>query len=147
MPVEPCGEGEHLWVQVRKRGCNTDWVARQLAQHTGVAPKAVSYAGKKDRHAVAEQWFSIQTPTMLSPGEVCPGVEVIAAQRHRRKLRRGAHEGNAFVITLTEVVGDRALADERLTEIQAQGVPNYFGEQRFGHQQRNIDARERPVRR
>jgi len=61
------GSGEHVWLWVRKRGANTDWVARQLARQAGVAPNAVSYAGLKDRHAVTEQWFSVHLPGKADP--------------------------------------------------------------------------------
>src|ERR1043166_8046055 len=58
MDIALSGAGEHLWLQVRKRGLNTDMVARQLARAAGVAARNVSYAGMKDRHAVTTQWFS-----------------------------------------------------------------------------------------
>ncbi|MEE4380134.1 MAG: tRNA pseudouridine(13) synthase TruD, partial [Candidatus Competibacteraceae bacterium] len=56
------GSGEHVLLRVRKRVVNTNWVAKQLATFAGVPPAAVSYAGLKDRHAVAEQWFSVHLP-------------------------------------------------------------------------------------
>ena len=59
---EPEGEGEHHYLYIQKRGENTDWVARQLANFCQVSPKDVAYAGKKDRHAVTEQWFSVHLP-------------------------------------------------------------------------------------
>ena len=87
------GAGEHVWLWVRKRGANTEWVARQLAQRAGVASGAVSYAGLKDRHAVTEQWFSVHLPGRAEPdwsADPDPEFTVLKAVRHSRKLRRGA---------------------------------------------------------
>src|SRR5262245_7368242 len=60
--LRPSGEGSHLWLQVEKRGANTDWVAQQLAHAAGVSARDVGYAGLKDRHAVTRQWFSMPAP-------------------------------------------------------------------------------------
>ena len=64
---EPCGEGEHIFVRVRKTGENTAWVAGLLADAAGVNRNAVTWAGLKDRHAVTEQWFGIHLPGKAEP--------------------------------------------------------------------------------
>jgi tRNA pseudouridine13 synthase len=138
MSQVPTGEGEHLWVRIKKTGCNTDWVADLLAKQCGVARKAVSYSGRKDRHAVTEQWFSVHGVAELATGELAAGVVVLETARHRRKLRLGTHNGNEFTLTLSELSGDRAAAEGRLADISARGVPNYFGEQRFGRNGGNL---------
>lgn len=140
--VEPCGEGEHSWLRVRKRDSNTEWVARQLARHAGVAPAAVSYAGLKDRHAVTEQWFSVHLPGREDPdwaGAQCEAFQVLDAHRHSRKLKIGTLRGNRFELRLREVEPKNAAALEaRLTQIADHGVANYFGSQRFGHGAGNL---------
>jgi len=138
----PDGAGEHVFVRVEKRGANTDWVARELARHAGVGPDAVSYAGLKDRHAVTQQTFSVQVPLkreMDWSGLQHPEFRVLEALRHSRKLKRGALRGNTFRIVLRDPSGDRAAADEMLVAIAKDGVPNYFGEQRFGREGANVD--------
>lgn len=138
---EPSGEGEHAFLLVEKTGANTEWVARQLAAAAGVLPMAVGYAGLKDRHAVTRQTFTVQLPGRVDPewsAASIPGVSVLASTRHNRKLKRGAHRGNRFRILLREVRGDRAVAESRLATIRAGGVPNYFGEQRFGRGGQNV---------
>jgi len=64
---EPSGQGEHVFVQIKKTGENTDWVAGQLAKIAGVKRRDVSYAGLKDRHAVTTQWFSVWLPGKDAP--------------------------------------------------------------------------------
>ena len=139
---EPEGNGEHVFVHVEKTGANTDWVGKQLARFAGVAPMAVSWSGMKDRHAVTRQWFSVQLPGKTDPDWLAfniDGVKVLDARRHNRKLKRGAHRGNRFQIRLRGISGDRDVAKARIEVIAAQGVPNYFGEQRFGRGGDNLD--------
>jgi tRNA pseudouridine13 synthase len=136
------GAGEHVFVRVEKRGANTDWVARELARYANVAPDAISYAGMKDRHAVTRQTFSVHLPGKSDPDWANlqhAEFRVLEAGRHSRKLKRGALRGNFFRIVLRNVTGDRAAADNILAAITANGVPNYFGEQRFGRDAANVD--------
>lgn len=135
------GKGEHALLWVEKRGANTDWVARELARFAGVAPVAVGYAGMKDRHAVTRQTFSVQLAGKPDPDwSAFPPAEVtvLAATRHSRKLKRGALRGNRFVLLLRDVQGDRDAAEQVLQQIAARGVPNYYGEQRFGREGGNV---------
>lgn len=139
---EPDGAGEHAFVMVEKRGANTDWVAREMAKFAGVPPVNVGYAGLKDRHAVTRQVFTVQLPGKADPDwSAFPQAEVTITPlgRHSRKIKRGALRGNRFVLVLREVEGDRADAETRLAAIAARGVPNYFGEQRFGLGGRNVE--------
>ncbi|QWT22355.1 tRNA pseudouridine(13) synthase TruD [Bacillus sp. NP157] len=139
---EPDGAGEHVFLQVEKRGANTDWVAREVAKFAGIAPMNVGYAGMKDRHAVTRQVFTVQLPGKADPDwSAFPHADVTLTSlgRHSRKIKRGALRGNRFVIVLREVEGDRAEAEARLAAIAERGVPNYFGEQRFGLGGNNVE--------
>lgn len=138
---EADGEGEHALLWVEKREANTDWVARELARFAGVSPVNVGYAGLKDRHAVTRQAFTVQLPGKADPdwsGFPHAEVKVLCSARHKRKLKRGALRGNRFVLVLRDVQGDRARAEAVLQAIAARGVPNYFGEQRFGREGGNV---------
>lgn len=133
------GDGEHDYLLIEKTGANTEWVARQLARHAEVPARDVGYAGLKDRHAVTRQWFSV--PRWNAPEwehlEV-EGVTLLERHRHGKKLRRGAHRENRFKIVLRGEYSDAVSVQERLRNIGAAGVPNYFGEQRFGRGGANI---------
>jgi len=146
MPVQTSGEGEHLWLMIEKNGCNTDWVAQQLAKHAGVKSMAVSYAGMKDRHAITTQWFSLHLPGMDDPDfSILPEDEfkILKMSRHNRKLKRGALSGNRFQIRITELKGDIQSLEETLHKLKLNGVPNYFGEQRFGRDMGNLSKAEK----
>ncbi len=141
IPFVPCGEGEHLFIHIRKTGANTAFVAKQLAQYFSVKESLVSYAGLKDRFAVTEQWFGVHVPGKqvydLSDLNI-EGVEVLSSKRHNKKLRIGSLEGNRFEITLRNVSQIDELV-RRWHVVSNFGVPNYFGEQRFGINGGNIE--------
>lgn len=138
------GEGEHLWLQIRKTGLTTSDVAARLARATGLRAADISWSGLKDKQGVCTQWFSLHSPGKdvsgldeLSSGDMC----IVQQQRNHKKLRRGSHQSNRFCIRLREMAPTAGVSapaawqdlDERLQAIAQAGVPNYFGEQRFGH--------------
>jgi len=143
---EADGRGEHLLLTVAKRGMNSAHVARLIAEWAGVAERDVGFAGLKDRHAVTLQRFSVWLPGRPDPdtrdlraGHDGESLQVLDACRHSRKLARGALAGNRFVLVLREVEGDPGKVEGRLQAIAREGVPNYFGGQRFGHGGGNLD--------
>ncbi len=143
LPLQPpSGAGEHLWLQVEKNGANTAYVAQQLAAAAGVEERDVGYAGLKDRHAITRQWFSIYLPKGETPDLTPlqhPEFTVLSQSRHVKKLRPGDLQGNRFRIVLREVTGDHAAIEANLQAVASQGVPNYFGAQRFGFDGGNIE--------
>lgn len=139
---EPDGDGDHWLLKVRKRGANTHWVARQLGRMAQINPRDIGFAGLKDRNAVTEQAFTLPVRSAMSGewvGVTGEGFEVIGAVRTRRKLKRGALRANDFEIVVREFSGDAGQLAERLATIAAQGVPHYFGPQRFGHGGGNLE--------
>lgn len=131
----PDGSGEHALIRVRKRGLNTEEVAGRLARLAGVRRAGVGYAGLKDRNAVTTQWFSVALGSRADPDWTRMDderIEVLEANRHRRKLRRGGLRGNRFRLTLRSLRGDLSALEQRLANAAACGIPNYFGDQRFG---------------
>ena len=140
---EPTGEGEHFLLTLEKRGLNTAAVAKQLAGWAGLPEMAIGYAGMKDRHAVTRQRFSVHLPRRVAPDVATlesGQLHVIEHAWHNRKLPRGALAGNRFVLVLREVQGGREAIDARLAQIAARGLPNWFGDQRFGREGGNVAA-------
>ncbi len=140
---EPSGEGEHLLLTVEKRGMNTTYAAKRIAAWAGIAEMGVGYAGLKDRHAVTRQRFSVHLPRKAAPDLATlatDDLKVLESTWHARKLPRGALAGNRFELVLRDVSGDVADIEARLREIAARGLPNWFGEQRFGRDGGNVAA-------
>lgn len=150
MDIEYTHDGEHLWLHVCKVGMNTAFVAKLLADWASIGVRDVGYSGLKDRHAETYQWFSLRIPHRQMPDTdfhefIKPHLQehesltILAQYWHNKKLNRGTHKFNEFTITLKQVSGDKIAIDEQLKLIQKTGVPNYFGEQRFGIDGNNID--------
>jgi tRNA pseudouridine13 synthase len=173
------GQGEHQCLHVEKISHNTHWVLAALAEYAGVSEKDIGYCGRKDRHAITRQWFSLYCPPVSKLSQEparepldwaqfsMEGVEILSVDKHAKKLRLGDHAQNRFVITLRDVRSgysgidrvDTSSASLTLAEHQAlfllsseeqqvmsdkvlntlkQGVPNYFGAQRFGREGNNL---------
>ncbi|HET6305270.1 MAG TPA: tRNA pseudouridine(13) synthase TruD [Myxococcota bacterium] len=136
----PTGEGEHTFVWIEKRLRTTEEASRDLARAAGVAPRDVGYAGRKDRFAVARQTLSVPG---LDPeralGLSLPGVRVLAAARHPHKLRTAQLRGNRFALRLRELDAGLAALEAALAELAREGLPNRFGEQRYGSDGRNAE--------
>lgn len=138
---ELSGEGEHVFLQIEKCGENSERVAQRLARYAGVPKVAVGYAGMKDRNARTTQWFSVQLPGREAPdwrGVESETVRVLDSRRHNRKLKKGALTGNRFGITVRGLTACHETLLQRLKLAAEQGVPNYFGPQRFGRDGRNV---------
>lgn len=152
------GEGEHLWLHIQKMGMNTAYLAKLLAEWADVPLRDVGYSGLKDRHALTTQWFSLRIPKkQLPPTVFAPlnlgndeSVQMLTQHWHHKKLGRGAHQANQFIITLRDIqlagvsvnseplsVAKQKVA-QHLEYMSQMGVPNYFGPQRFGHNGNNI---------
>ena len=139
----PIGEGEHIYLHIWKRGENTAWVAEKIAELAHVVPMDVGYCGRKDRHAVTTQWFSVYLPKKeFEPDWAAlnsDSIKILSASRHQHKLRRGDHQTNRFIIRLRDlVVADKNSFEQKIAAVLNQGVPNYYGEQRFGRNANNL---------
>ncbi|MDH3519080.1 MAG: tRNA pseudouridine(13) synthase TruD [Myxococcales bacterium] len=144
----PTGEGNHTFVRIEKRLRTTEEVARDLARAAGVSARDVGYAGRKDRRAVATQWFSVP---VLDPERALAlalrGARVLEAARHPHKLRTGQLRANRFDLVVRDVdAAACAAAETRLAEAIARGFPNRFGGQRFGRDGRNVEHAQRMLR-
>jgi tRNA pseudouridine13 synthase len=145
----PSGDGEHVWLHVRKDGANTQYVADAIAAWAGVGSRDVGYAGLKDRHAISDQWFSVYMPGKATPSwralehlDHC-SLQILMATRHRKKLIKGAHAGNRFQLRVSGLeIDSQPRLTETLQQIMHHGVPNAFGPQRFGIDGGNISAAE-----
>jgi tRNA pseudouridine13 synthase len=131
----PTGEGAHTFLWLEKRGLTTFEAIARVAAAFGVAPRDVGYAGMKDKHATTRQWLSVPDLDLdRATGFADPDARVLSAARHPHKLRVGHLRGNRFEVVLTGPGDDAEVAvlRARFDELAARGVPNFYGEQRFG---------------
>jgi len=133
---DPVGEGEHIYLFVEKRGLSTTQLVHILAEHFSVKPDAVGYAGMKDKRALTRQTVSIHAPgkrpenfPMLRHEQLA----VLWTDLHTNKLRRGHLRGNRFSIRIRACDPLRVTDAHRMLRfLEARGMPNFFGDQRFG---------------
>jgi tRNA pseudouridine13 synthase len=131
---EPSGEGEHVYFEIQKVGLTTFEAISRLAKALNVPNACIGYAGMKDARAITRQVLSIQgaTPQRLMALGL-PDVKVLWAARHGNKLRLGHLKGNRFAIKIRGVEPTDVLKlRPAVAELAKRGMPNYFGEQRFG---------------
>ncbi len=133
---EPTGEGEHLYITLEKRGITTQMAVERVARALECDPRDIGYAGQKDRHAVTVQTLSVPRRTVdQGLALALDGIRVLSAALHKNKLRTGHLRGNRFTLRVTGIADlDRAsvMWEAIATVLQEKGVPNYYGEQRFG---------------
>ncbi len=148
------GEGEHLWLHMQKSGINAAYLAKLLSEWADIPLRDVGYSGLKDRQALTTQWFSLRIPkkqlpaTTFAPVDIKEheSVTILTQHWHNKKLNRGTHKANQFIITLRDIelvedsvlAANKLLVEQHLATISKTGVPNYFGPQRFGFGGNNI---------
>lgn len=143
---EPSGQGEHLFLWIEKRGRDTPDVALELSRALGLPAREVTFAGMKDRHAVTRQLLCVPASAEDRVASVkMDGVTLLWWKRHDNRLRTGHLKGNLFRIRVRDVrdVGAARAGLERLSRV---GVPNYFGEQRFGFEDQNSEQGKKLLR-
>jgi len=130
----PCGAGDHCYFTIEKQGLATMRAVNDIARKLGVHPREIGLAGLKDARAVAVQTLSVEHVESARLAELdIPRIRVLSVSRHGNKLKIGHLRGNRFIIRLRDVDLDRAGDVRAVCDILAQrGVPNYFGQQRFG---------------
>ena len=138
---DPTKSGDHLFIKVRKMDLSTLEVARKISEVTGSKLSSIGYSGMKDKRGECVQWFSI--PTGEGIEKAISSIEnnklnVIASHLNTRKLKIGSHKENHFHIKLRDCQGSKLEFENRIDRIMEHGVPNYFGEQRFGKQMHNV---------
>jgi len=137
----PTKNGDHLFIKVRKMDLSTLEVARKISEVTGSKLSSIGYSGMKDKRGECVQWFSI--PAGEGIEKAISSIEnnklnVITSHLNTRKLRIGSHKENHFHIKLRDCQGSKLEFKNRMDRIMEHGVPNYFGEQRFGKEMHNV---------
>lgn len=141
----PSGKGPHLWLQVRKRALSTFEVLERLARAVETEPRHCGHAGLKDKHAITTQWLSVPSPRGPRPDWAQfeferDGFEVLASEPHHSRLKMGQLRGNRFRIRLRDAdLAASGALEQNLSFFERHGVPNWFGEQRFGSGGRNLE--------
>jgi tRNA pseudouridine13 synthase len=133
------GDGEHLVLQVRKKDLTTWEMLDVISNHIGIRRRDMGYAGLKDKHAMTIQYISVMAihEEKLKTFQH-EKIKILSMVRHNNKIRIGHLKGNRFKIRLKKVLGvQKDKLNSVLQWITKNGVPNYFGNQRFGTEGNN----------
>ncbi len=128
------GEGEHLILFVRKKELTTWEMVKIFSEYLGIRQREIGYAGLKDKHAMTMQYISIPAGYESKVEHFAhEQIKILKATRHTNKIRIGHLKGNRFSLRFKKVMGiQQAKIDSVLDWIETNGIPNYFGNQRFG---------------
>jgi tRNA pseudouridine13 synthase len=133
----PSGQGQHVYVEIEKRGLSTYVATKMIARALNISPGNIGHAGLKDAQAVTRQTLSIDrvTPEAVAALNI-PHIKILQVNRHQNKLKIGHLAGNRFVIKVRQVTPEALpIAESVVAVLLKKGVPNFFGEQRFGHRE------------
>lgn len=135
---EACGEGEFLYLRIRKRDISATELTSHFARVLGISQSAIGVAGRKDRRAVTTQYVSVPARSVDDSSKLnTDQIEVLESKLHRNKLKTGHLASNRFEIVLRDVDISDATELRRIVETTSEaigrlGFLNYYGEQRFG---------------
>ncbi len=133
----PSGSGQHFYLKIKRQNMNTDDVIKVLKNLFAIPEKEIGKAGLKDRNATTIQTFSLSLganfpiETIKSTIAKDARLELLSVDRHINKIKTGHLKGNRFWITINDINPDLQ-AIEKIVEQINKGIPNFFGEQRFG---------------
>ncbi len=149
VPLYPfSGEGEHLVLKVRKKDLTTWQMLQAISEQVGVKVKDIGYAGLKDKNALTYQYISINIKHERGLSKFShPKIKIVEIARHKNKIRLGHLKGNRFFVRLKKVLPvDAKKIENVLKIIDKEGMPNFFGYQRFGIDGENYKKGEAIVR-
>ncbi len=137
----PSGTGTHCFFQIEKRNIATPQVINKIARALKISRRNIGYAGLKDAHAVTRQWLSVEHIDCNQIAALnISSIKVLRISHHENKLKIGHLRGNRFVIKIRNLeINDGDSLDNQtkivskiMTVLAQKGVPNYYGQQRFG---------------
>jgi len=132
--IEFKGKGNSLIVHVKKIEMTTWDMIAVFSEYLGIPAQKIGYAGLKDKHATTTQYISVDVSYERMIKQFRHNqIDVIDITRHSTGIRMGDLAGNRFTINLFEVDNiDAGRIEKCARKISKNGLPNYFGFQRFG---------------
>jgi len=128
------GKGNYLILHVKKQEMTTWDMVAAFAEYLAVPAQKIGYAGLKDKHATTTQYISVDAShEKLLKKFHHKQIKILSSKRHSQGIRMGDLKGNRFSINLHFVDNiDSGRIEKVARKIAKNGLPNYFGYQRFG---------------
>ncbi|WP_324170781.1 tRNA pseudouridine(13) synthase TruD [Sulfurimonas sp.] len=135
------GKGNYLILHIQKYELTTWDMVAIFAEYMSVPAQKIGYAGLKDKHATTTQYISVDaTYEKMLKKFYNKQIKILSATRHSHSIRMGDLAGNRFSINLHFVDNiDAGKIEKVARKIARDGLPNYFGYQRFGRDADSIN--------
>ncbi|WP_024791468.1 tRNA pseudouridine(13) synthase TruD [Lebetimonas sp. JS032] len=136
--------GNWLMLKIRKKDLTTPQMIDIISKKTGIKRNEIGYAGLKDKDALTIQWISVPRKYRDEINRLeDKKIKILQQDLHRNKLKIGHLKANKFFVRLKKVLPVDAKKIERiLIDIKKNGIPNFFGYQRFGREDNVAQAKE-----
>ena len=128
------GKGNFLILKIRKQSTSTWELLSIISDILGIEEHLIGYAGLKDKNATTTQYISIPLNKSKEYKLLnSRNIKVLETFIHDKKLKIGDLSGNRFKIKLKDIDPDSIFQIyQAISQIQKNGMANYFGYQRFG---------------
>ncbi len=142
IPLYPfSGSGNFLILKIKKQDMSTWKLITVIAKATGLAERDIGYAGLKDKNATTIQYISLpkKVEKELTKNLTTPKIEILERYYNRAPIKIGHLKGNRFVVVLHHIEARSAKFFTTVAKkMQKDGIPNYYGYQRFGEDSRSF---------
>lgn len=127
----PADGGHFALYRLRKQSLGTMEAVQAVAKRWKLTPRRISYGGLKDRHAVTEQFVTIESGPQRGLEQT--GFTLLYLGQADRPFTPHDIRGNRFTIVVRQVRPEDVSGMERAwKQVGLDGVPNYYDDQRFG---------------
>jgi tRNA pseudouridine13 synthase len=127
--------GNFLILKIRKTDMSTWKLITVLAKATGLKERDIGYAGLKDKNATTIQYISLpkNVEKELDKNLTTEKIEILERTYNKAPIKIGHLKGNRFSIVLHNINAKDAVSFNTVAkQMQIEGIPNYYGYQRFG---------------
>jgi tRNA pseudouridine13 synthase len=126
--------GQYAICKIKKTNITTWDMIKEISSQLGIEEYKIGYAGLKDKHATTTQDISFPKEYAQNINKFKhPNIQISQLNYSDRSISKGELEGNKFTIRLHDIdMNDLHIIYQNISHIQKHGLPNYFGYQRFG---------------
>ena len=126
--------GPYLICRLTKTNWELQHAIKEIAKRLGISHRRIGWAGTKDRNAITSQMISIYKVTAGQVAEIrLKDISLEPVGNVNEALSLGDLLGNRFTILIRDAfLKDLETRVRAVNETVCQGIPNYFGLQRFG---------------
>jgi tRNA pseudouridine13 synthase len=140
-------QGNFTILRVQKVEMTTWDMVAAFSNYLNIPAEKIGYGGLKDKHATTTQYLSFESRYEKQLKKFKhPQIKILFATRHKHAIRMGDLLGNRFSINLFGVNSIEAgQIEKRALKSVKNGLPNYFGYQRFGRDEDSIEQAKKMI--